>query len=120
MTFARPRAGLYRESVVIVTDTDTPDGRGGQTTAAKVGTDRFPARVEVRERTKTLEGGGQVAFTEHIVSLRDGPSANILKEARFRWTNLQGDTVDLRILGAGTGERNRETKYACELVPADR
>ncbi len=120
MTRTNVRAGLLREEVVLVGQTKTPDGRGGNTTVPDVGTTKFPAQVETRFRTKVLEGGGRVSFTQYIVTLRDAPPAGALKDKVWRWVNPEGDTVDLRILGEEASERRRTTKYMCELVPADR
>lgn len=120
MTFTEVRASELREQVTLVGQTETADAQGGQSDVDDVGAITFPARVEVKARTKLLEGGAQVAFTEYRVTLRDGPPANALKDKVWRWTNPEGDTVDLRILGLEPSERRRATTYLCELVPADR
>lgn len=120
MTRTNVRAGMLREEVVLVGQTEAADGQGGQTVTDDVGSIAFAAQVDTRARTKVLEGGAQVAFTTYEVTLRDAPPASALKDKVWRWTNPEGDTVDLRILGAETSERRRTTKYFCELVPADR
>lgn len=120
MIFADVRASELREQVNLVSQTEVADGQGGQTLTPSVGAIAFAARVETRFRTKVLEGGAQVAFTTYDVTLRDAPPADALKNKVWRWTNPEGDTIDLRILGAETSERRRTTKYFCELVPADR